>query len=141
MLDMAKYIRPSDRQEVKATVNYPVKKAVRACIVFSTYARAGFADGQLGCLWGVGPVSMVDGKGSPWMLATTVLDDYPIVFLKNCKKELEVLKTKYPVLENHIDVRNETAIEWLKWLGFTFEEPEPWGWQGLPFHRFHMGRI
>ena len=137
---MAKYIRPSDRQEVKATVSYPIKKAVRACVAFSSYSRAALADGQLGLLWGVGPVSLLAGTGSPWMLATPLIEEYPVMFLKACKKELEVIKSHYPILENHIDVRSEASIEWLKWLGFTIEDPAPWGWQGLPFHRFHMGK-
>ena len=32
------------------------------------------------------------------------------------------------------------SIRWLAWLGFAIDPPQPYGFLGLPFHRFHMER-
>jgi hypothetical protein len=42
----------------------------------------------------------------------------------------------HPRLENHVDARYEKAQRWLGRLGFTLDEPEPYGAEGLPFRRF-----
>ena len=42
------------------------------------------------------------------------------------------------MLLNFVDNRNIKAQNWLRWLGFTLEEPEPHGVAGLPFRRFWM---
>ena len=44
----------------------------------------------------------------------------------------------YTWLVNWVDDRNTCAIRWLKWMGFTIHEPEPYGVANLPFRRFDM---
>ena len=48
-------------------------------------------------------------------------------------------RQEFPYMFNYVDVRHKEAIRWLKWLGFTLNEPTPYGPFGLPFHKFHMG--
>jgi len=33
------------------------------------------------------------------------------------------------------------SIAWLRWLGFEVKDAEPYGWLGMPFHRFQMETV
>lgn len=69
----------------------------------------------------------------PWMVACTAVELFPIPFLRCTRRYLDSLPM---FLENAVDARNVKTIEWLRWLGFTIEEPEPLGIHGELFHRF-----
>jgi hypothetical protein len=133
-------MRQADRDELAAAVPTPVLQVVTGCVKFSTYSRAGLVGDDLVCLFGVGPVSLIDDKGIPWMLSTPLIEEHPYLFLQHCKKQFGVMKEQYSTLENHVSVSNTVAIGWLKWLGFTFEDAAPWGYRGLPFHKFYVRR-
>ncbi|MCP6429157.1 hypothetical protein NL523_27970, partial [Klebsiella pneumoniae] len=34
-------------------------------------------------------------------------------------------------------IHNSLSIDWLKWLGFTFDEPAPYGKDGSLFYHFY----
>jgi hypothetical protein len=45
----------------------------------------------------------------------------------------------FPRLINFVYAENQTAIRLVKGLGFAVaDRPEPYGWCGAPFYRFHM---
>ena len=78
--------------------------------------------------------------GTPQDLYPDALEKYQRTFLRRCGKVVNAMLTVYPYLENYVDARNHTARIWLHWLGFTIDEPQPYGINNLPFHRFHMER-
>ena len=106
----------------------------------STFACAGIINGEVVTIFGVAPASMIGGNGIPWLVGTDALEEYQRTFLRRCGKVVNAMLAVYPYLENYVDARNHTARIWLHWLGFTIEEPQPFGIHGLPFHRFHMER-
>ena len=55
-----------------------------------------------------------------WLLATDNLKDIKFPFLKENKKVIDFLNTKYKILWNFVDCRNSLHIKWLKWCGFKF---------------------
>lgn len=71
--------------------------------------------------------------GVPWSVVTTAVQTFPIPFLRLTKRFMESLDMH---LENYVDARNLRTIAWLKWLGFTIDEPVPAGIDGEMFHRF-----
>jgi hypothetical protein len=131
-------MRSADRAEVEATTPLSLESAVRQTVSLSTDSRVGLIDGKVAALWGAAPISLSNAHGAPWMLATTVIEKHPLAFLRRCKEQFSAVHGPYQLLENHVDVRNRVAIHWLRWLGFEFDDPTPWGWKGLPFHRFSM---
>lgn len=131
-------MRDADREEVHATTPLSLESAVRQTVSLSTDSRVGLINGEVAALWGSAPISLSSGHGAPWMLATHVIEKHPLAFLRRCKEQFYAVCGPYQILENHVDARNRVAIHWLKWLGFEFDDPAPWGWKGLPFHRFSM---
>jgi hypothetical protein len=136
--ELVRNMRQADRDEVKASSPLSLKSVITHSVQLSSYSKAGLVNGELACMWGVCPVSLLSSKGSPWLLATYVIEKHPMAFLRRCKPVIKKLRDSYSNLENYVDARNDVAIHWLKWMGFKMEEPKPWGINGLEFHKFTM---
>jgi hypothetical protein len=61
------------------------------------------------------------------MLGTAALDEPPRPLARVARRYFDEVARVYPVLENHVDVRNTASIKLLKWLGCSFDEPGPTG--------------
>ena len=72
--------------------------------------------------------------GAIWLLATDKLKDIQYSFLKENKKVIDFLNTKYKILWNFVDCRNSLHIKWLKWCGFKFINKQNYGVLNEPFY-------
>lgn len=82
--------------------------------------------------------------GIPWMVATdsfnnTTMERY---FIKNCAKYIdEMFKSgDYLLLQNCIDVDNESSLRWLEWCGFHMDDIINHGPDKSKFQMFSMAR-
>lgn len=135
---IAARVRAADREELQALSLTP-EKALRQSFRLSHLAWTGLIDGVPVCMYGVVKASLLGRVGRPWMVGTYLLDKHQLVFLRRCRFSLKTMQMCFSKLENHIDARNTRAIQWLKWLGFSFSEPEPLGPLNMPFIRFTLG--
>ncbi|TBL60734.1 hypothetical protein [Hafnia alvei] len=131
-------VRQADIDEFIAASGQTPEEVLNLALRVSTRAWAGIADGHVINIFGVAPASLLGGKGIPWMVGSTHIDQHKRVFLKCSRIVLADMLDLYPHLENYVDQRNHIAKSWLHWLGFKLEEPAPYGVLGYPFHRFHM---
>jgi hypothetical protein len=77
------------------------------------------------------------GVGCPWLMGTNRIPEITIPFLKQSRKWVEKQNNKYPLLMNYVDERNDVAIKWLSFLGFTFiKRIEEHGHGKVPFYQF-----
>ena len=87
----------------------------------------------------MGLCGVVDG-GVIWMVATDKLfenNKYKIQLIRKGRKWVDNLLKKYKILYNFVYAENDSAIKWLKSLGFTFiQYHEHYGMQGKPFYEF-----
>ncbi|HGW4611439.1 TPA: hypothetical protein ACNIE9_002769 [Enterobacter chengduensis] len=137
---MLPHVRQADVEEFLATNGWSPRRVLETGLRTSTFCCAGLVNGEVVTIFGVAPASMIGGSGIPWLVGTDALEKYQRTFLRRCGKVVNAMLTVYPYLENYVDARNRVARVWLHWLGFTIEEPKPYGIQRLPFHRFHMER-
>ena len=135
---VAQFLRDADAAEVFASHGLDARTACRLSVVQSIEAWAGLADGEPVCLFGVAPVSLVDGEFSPWMLGAKALDRHAGAFLRRNRAMVRRWRRTYPVLFNQVDARNRASIRWLRWLGFKIGPQHPAGILGLPFHTFTL---
>lgn len=133
-------VRQADIDEFLATNGWSPRRVLETGLRTSTFCCAGLINGEVVTVFGVAPASMIGGSGIPWLVGTDALEKYQRTFLRRCGKVVNAMLTVYPYLENYVDARNHTARIWLNWLGFTIDEPQPYGIKNLPFHRFHMER-
>jgi hypothetical protein len=135
---LALVLRQADREEVEALTGRDAREALVESVVRSAAAWAGLANGELVCLFGVVPVSLVGVTGIPWLLGSDAVTRYGRPFLRRNRAYLREMLREFPVLRNVVDARNTVSIRWLEWLGFTLGTPQPMGVCGLPFIPFEM---
>jgi hypothetical protein len=137
---LANNMSEADRDEVAAAVGMGPFRALADSLERSVAAWTGMVDdARPVCMFGVTPLDILGGIGSPWLLGTDEVKKYGLAFLKLSRGYVPRMLDLFPVLVNYVDVRHEVAIKWLKWLGFKFDpEPVSYGIWGLPFYRFEM---
>lgn len=110
------------------------------CILQGTMAEgeawAGLIDGKTVCIFGV--VDRANGIGVPWMVGTPDIEAAAITFARGSYAVTRAMFKRWSYLTNWVDARNCHAIRWLRFLGFTIHEPEPYGKLGMLFHPFEM---
>jgi RimJ/RimL family protein N-acetyltransferase len=135
---LALVLRRADREEVEALTGRDPHEALVASVERSAAAWAGLADGELVCLFGIVPMTLVGVTGIPWLLGAESVTRYGRPFLRRNRAWLREMLREFPVLRNVVDARNTVSIRWLEWLGFTLGAPQPMGARGLPFIPFEM---
>lgn len=133
-------VRQADRDEITGALGIPMADALRDGITDSRKASKIVVDGLVVAVFGDAPYSLLGGLGVPWLISTIHVEQYPKAFLAVCKPEVAEMLTRHVDLVNFVDVRNTVAIRWLKWLGFQFDDPAPYGPRGMLFQRFWMRR-
>lgn len=137
---VAPRVREADRAELWASGRSTPEQALAYGFSHSSSAWTGFVDDVPVCMFGVAPVSLLGGLGSPWMIGTDAIEAHQFAFLRRCRPCVEQMRSLYDVLVNWVDDRNVVAHRWLRWLGFTLHAPEPHGPDGVLFRRFDWRR-
>jgi hypothetical protein len=135
---IARNMSRADADEVWATARLSPSAALAASAKVSRDTFVGLADGVPICAFGVGQRTILDDVGVPWLLGTPEISKHARAFLTLSKEWVEREAEHYSRLENWVDARHTRAVKWLKWLGFAVDDPQPYGVEGVPFHRFHM---
>jgi hypothetical protein len=134
---LAPLIRDSDRAEVYASHGIlDMEQCLLDSIAISHESWCWVIDGEPVAAFGVAPGSYLTRQGIPWLLATDALERHTYSFVKNSKIIVDYWLTKWDVLSNYVDARNEHSIKWLKSLGFTIHDPVICGYEERLFHRF-----
>jgi hypothetical protein len=132
------HVRQADIDEFYAAALIGPEEVLRRSMAASSVNWSGIINGEVVCMFGVCPASMLTGFGVPWMAGTDKLEYHQMTFLRRCRPALAAMQKLYPRLENFVDARNTAAKSWLHWLGFTLEDAQPYGALQLPFHHFHL---
>ena len=129
-------LRPEDAQEVLAShggsrealqLGLEDSEECWTIIVSETNEIAG--------MYGVGRLD--DMTGVPWLLSAPPVTKIWMPFLRESRKWVKEMNYKYPILTNAVDADYNVAIDWLRFLGFTFiKRHETWGASNRPFLEF-----
>jgi hypothetical protein len=131
-------MRASDVHEMHAGGHHDMHHVVENSVAHSLLCWSAFADGELGCIIGCAPVSILSGIGSPWMLGTPVLDQHSRVLVRQTPRYIAKMLEAFPHLLNFVHQDNITSVRWLRRLGFVLSAAAPYGPLGEPFHKFEM---
>lgn len=146
-LELARAMRPACRAEVQAASGRAPLDAVMRAIAWSRRhgggAWAGMFDGELLAVFGIGTPSVLAsarGAGLPWALTSDAVDRFPREFWRASRAVIATWLEDYAELEQFVDARHVQALRWVARLGFTVEAAQPFGLEGLPFHRIVLRR-
>lgn len=90
---------------------------------------------------GVTLCDVLSGNGIPWLLGTENALKYKRYFITLVPAVIDEMLDICPNLYNYVHIKNVTSIKWLKYIGFTFDEPIPYGCEKELFHKFYIKRI
>lgn len=133
---IAMNLRDEDLEEIKATSADTALRAITRSYFVSTHCWSVYVDGVPCAIFGVAPISILGGVGSPWMMATADILKVRRQFVRECRTHVKEMQKLYPRLVNFVDTRNNVSIRWLRWLGFDINDPVPYGVNGEMFHPF-----
>lgn len=134
---IARNMREMDRIECEALGHGP-KDALRSCLKRSLWTLTAMKGDVPHAMFGVAPVSAVEGIGIPFFLGTDTVYRHGRDLLSRGPAVIEHMRQSFPILENVVAAENDRAIRLLKHWGFTLGEGLEVG--GVPFIRFGMGR-
>lgn len=140
ILFIAGSIRSDDRREIEAMSTLSPTQALWRSYRMSTSCWTGFVDNDPILMFGVAPLTVLGGVGSPWLIGTDAILKVKHQFLRMNAQFVEKMNETYPVLHNYVDVRNTHSVRWLKWLGFKFDDPVEYGLNGEKFYPFMRER-
>jgi hypothetical protein len=136
---ISKNMRKADVEEVAAAGGKGPVRALSGSLERSAVAWTGMIDDRPVCMFGVSPIDILGGIGSPWLLGTDEIERCAVSFLRLNKRYVAQMLDLFPHLVNFVDARNKLSIKWLKWLGFRFDpEPVPYGIWDMDFYKFEM---
>ena len=129
-------LRPEDREEVLAShgstrealqVGFDESEECWTITVKDT--------GEIAGIYGLARYD--DDMAVPWLLTTPAMKKVWLPFLRGSRKWVEEANQKYPLLTNAVDADYTVAINWLRFVGFTFiKKHEKWGVGNKPFLEF-----
>jgi hypothetical protein len=137
--DMAPRMRQMEVDEIMSSHGMKPLECLSVGVSDSVLSWAWIIDGRVGCMFGITRLNMLDNDCYAWLLSSDLVDKYPRLFARRCKELLPELLFYNGKLIGHVDSRYDLSIRWLKWMGAKIDDAEPFGVQGLPFHRFTLG--
>ena len=129
------HIRNIDRLEIKYQTNEDPEEALRLSYLHSKTVMtvAGDEDQPMG-------ICGVISNGCIWLISTDELfsnKKYKIQLIREGRKWVDNLLKSYKILYNVVYAENESAIKWLKSLGFQFTTyHKEYGEYKKPFFEF-----
>lgn len=141
---VAARVREADREELWASSRAEPLDVMLAGIKSTPEPLAAIYEGEVACVFGAWPFSALGGMAAAWMVGSETLDRHGAQrdLLRLSRPVVAYWQDQFPaLLYNFVDARNDSAIRWLRWLGFQFGDPIPYGVDGLPFLPFYMRKV
>jgi len=133
-------MREDDRLEIQAASSETPAAAILQGLKISNYLSVASVDDDVLAIFGLVKTDILTGKGVPWALGTDHVVKHYREFAKQSKIVVNQMLEICPRLENYCWAGSSLSINWLKWLGFRFDDSIPMGANGELFHRFHLER-
>lgn len=136
--DLGPRLRKADRLEVRASSGREACGVLIDAVMAATQADAWSHKGKVLAISGLSPCKGAPHIGVIWMLGCKEMEQFPKEMMRGRREYVKKLLKGHDMLLNFVDNRNTAAQRWLKWLGFSIGEPQPFGVAGLPFRPFWL---
>lgn len=139
--EIARNMRQADIEEIWASDNYTPLEALMSSWKLSKYSVVITINDEPCVMMGLVVRDMLSGNGIPWMLGTDTALKFKKKFFTEVPEVMNQMLNVCPRLYNYVHCKNTASIKWLKWIGFTLCDPEPYGREKELFHKFYIGEI
>lgn len=93
------------------------------CRSMSAEVWLGRIDGDLVCVWGLIPPTLISTQAYLWMHATRRVDEHKFLFVRHSQRIVEHMLKRYGTIIGHCLLGARDSIRWVRWLGGKFDEP------------------
>lgn len=128
----------ADVEELFDFMGMSYENALRLSIRQSVFSRVAWLGDDPIFAFGVTVPRTLTGVHHPWMLRSSKVEKLEPRVFKRVKAGFNIIRRKYPRLENYVSVKNRGALALIYRLGFTVDEPAPAGAWRRSFRRFYM---
>jgi len=128
---VGEHLREDDLREVEA-LGFTPECATMFSFSGSDEAYTGCVDGVPTMIFGIGAPTLADDT-SVWALGTDTCNKVPLAMVRIGREVVKRFLEKNSTLTNYCDARYTKTIKWLRLLGFTIGDPEPYGDSGALF--------
>lgn len=135
---LAARLRPGDLAECQATGLSPEEVILRS-VRGSFCAWAAWDGDRPLAAWGAQAPMLFGGVAYPWLLTGPEVVNHKRLFLRLNRSFVVRLTQTHPRLEVFVLASYDTAVRWLRWLGFSIGETIPIGPDGTLFRRATIG--
>jgi len=139
VVQLSKNMRESDKAEIWASNHLTPFEALDKGLENSSFCLT-VENGRPIAMFGTSCESLIASRAAVWLLASDDLVKIQRRFLRYSRTFIDIMLSRYPYLENYVDVRNKKSITWLKLCGATIEEPVPYGVEQMMFSHFYFRR-
>lgn len=133
-------MRQADIDEVWASHRHAPLESLTGAVSSSDYHAIVTFEGEPIAALGLRVGSYLSGEGVPWLLSTNAALKHKREFLTNTESVVSSMLDITPRLVNYVHADNKLSIRWLKWIGFTIDDPIESHLSKELFHKFHMTR-
>ena len=117
--------------KLTAYANTPgADKSLTEHVRVSSHSWVGLADGDIACVWGLIPGSLISDRAYLWVLVTKKVEEAPFLFVMSSRAVMKEMMERHQVLYGMCEVEKPDSIRWLKLLGAKFGERKG---NSLPF--------
>jgi hypothetical protein len=104
------------------------EETLRECMFRSIEVRYGLVDGEIACVWGLIPPTLLSTTAYLWLLTTDIIAEHKFLFIRHSQRYIEQALEIFPNIIGDCIVGNQSAKRWLTWLGAEFSEPVSGRW-------------
>jgi hypothetical protein len=114
-LTIVPFLRERDRLNLLRQGN--PAEVIQEAMSESISNYVGLAEEVPAVLWGLRAAQLLDNSAYIWMLGTSIIDDYPIHFLRFSRAAIKMMRQRYRVLYGEIETDYKASQRWLQWCG------------------------
>lgn len=97
---------------------------MQQCLSASRIIYQGKIDGELACIWGLVPPTIMSNQAYIWLYTTEVADEHTFILVRYSQHMIEKMLEEFEALTGHCKAGDDRAIRWMKWLGAEFGKPQ-----------------
>ena len=99
------------------------ERIMTECLHRSIEIYYGKVDGQVACVWGLIPPTLLSDQAYLWLLTTDIVAEHKFLFVRHSQRYVEEALKSFPNIVGDVIVGNDSAVRWLRWLGAEFAAP------------------
>jgi len=97
---------------------------LRVYIINSVEFWVGKIDGEIACIFGLIPPTILSDSAYMWLLTTDLVEEHTFMFVRHSQQWMEGALNRYKSIHGHVAIDNFKAKRWLRWLGARILDSE-----------------